>query len=99
MVTFLFGVALLFCLVWALRKWGVGFEHFLAHRGSALAPNVMQAIENKRRTERLSLVVPIHVTGQDVKGEAFEEETQTKELSGYGALIVLSRQLRAGNCN
>ena len=38
----------------------------------------------------------IHVAGQDVKGEAFEEETRTRDLSGYGASIILNRQLKPG---
>jgi hypothetical protein len=94
MVTYLFIAALLCCFVWVFLKWGTGVEHFWRRGGVyTLPPNVGR---EKRRTERLSLVVPIHVSGQDVSGEAFEEETHTKNISGHGASIVLNRQLRPG---
>jgi hypothetical protein len=47
-----------------------------------------------RRTQRVDLYVPIFVEGLDANGEKFEESTHTKTLSGYGAAIILARQLK-----
>lgn len=94
MVTYLYIGALLCCLVWVFLRLGAGVEHFWRRSGEYNLPPDVGG--QKRRTERLSLVVPIHVSGQDVSGAAFEEETNTQVISGYGALVVLNRQLKPG---
>lgn len=100
MTTIFLGLAILMCcLVWVFLKLGAGFRH--SGRESvelALPPNlhVFRGPESKRRSERIYLVLPIRVTGQDVSGEAFQEDTRTRNLSGFGASIFLSRQLRPG---
>ena len=89
---------LIICLFWAFFKWGVGVDRSgrrsMEYALPANAP--LFRGPSRRRTERLSLAVPIRVTGTDMKGEAFDEETRTKQLSGYGASIILSRLLQAG---
>lgn len=47
----------------------------------------------KRRSDRIVHVMPIRVYGNDVSGEAFEEEGQTSVLSRHGAAILLKRSL------
>ena len=98
MVTvFLLFALILLAFVWVFLKWGGGSPH-IGRRSLdfALPPDahLFRGPESRRRTERFPLVLPIHVTGQDAKGEAFAEDTHTKQLSGYGASIVLNRQLR-----
>jgi hypothetical protein len=100
MATLCLGSALLLCCgVWAVLRLGAGFPHY--GRGSvdlALPPNVylFRQAESRRKSERLYLVLPIHVTGQDVRGEAFEEDTRTRNISGFGASVFLNRQLKPG---
>jgi len=100
MATICLGLALLMCcLVWVFLRLGGGSQHY--GRGSldlALPPNVhlFRGPESRRKSERIYIVLPIRVTGQDVSGEAFEEETRTRNISGFGASIFLSRQLRPG---
>jgi len=94
MVTYLYIGALLCLLVWAFLRWGAALEHFWRRGGEYTLPPHVNG--QKRRTERLSLVVPIQVTGKDVNGVAFEEDTHTQVISGYGASVVLSCQLNPG---
>src|SRR5712692_1049638 len=46
-----------------------------------------------RRSDRVSLAVPIRVTGTDVNGEVFSEEGKTIVVSRHGATICLDRML------
>ena len=46
-----------------------------------------------RRSDRVSIAVPIQVFGTEFTGEAFMEQTQTQLLSRHGAALVLSRKL------
>ncbi len=100
MATICLGLAILMCGgAWALVKLGEGGRHF--GQGSsdlALPPNLhlFGGPESRRKSERIYIVLPIRVTGQDVSGEAFEEDTRTRNISGFGASIFLSRQLRPG---
>lgn len=52
--------------------------------------------EHKRLSERVSIVVPIHVSGTDVTGQNFVEQGRTLTISRYGATIVLNRTLAPG---
>jgi hypothetical protein len=49
--------------------------------------------EERRRSERISLLSPIRVRGTDAVGEAFSEEARTLLVTHHGAAIVISRQL------
>jgi len=47
----------------------------------------------KRRSERVSLQVPIQISGTDAQGKGFVVDTQTLLLSRYGAKILMSHEL------
>ncbi len=47
----------------------------------------------KRRSDRVSLSIPIRISATDDKGQIFHERTQTQAISRYGAKIVLGRSL------
>ncbi len=47
----------------------------------------------KRRSDRVSLSIPIRIRATDAKGQIFHERTQTQAISRYGAKIVLGRSL------
>ncbi len=49
--------------------------------------------QDNRRNERVSLQVPIQVSGTDVAGRLFVEQTRTLAIGRYGAKIVLKRTL------
>jgi hypothetical protein len=52
---------------------------------------------DKRRTTRLSIAVPVTVIGKDERGESFEEETNTLNISRDGALLALHHRVTAGS--
>jgi len=52
--------------------------------------------EDKRRTDRINIVVNIEITGKDASGREFEEQGRTLSISRYGAAIVLNRELAPG---
>lgn len=49
--------------------------------------------QRTRRSDRISLELPIQVSGTDGLGRGFMEETKTLVLSRHGAKILLSRKL------
>jgi PilZ domain len=49
----------------------------------------MPPISEKRRTERLSIKVPISVTGEDTSGRHFEEQTTVRDVSRLGGRVLL----------
>lgn len=49
-----------------------------------------------RRSDRVSLELPIQVSGTDTTGNRFVVETRTVVLSRHGAKILLDRELAAG---
>src|SRR5438309_11216918 len=51
---------------------------------------------NRRRSQRVLMAIPVRVSGQNVLGSAFEEETQTRAISAHGALILISAQVYRG---
>src|SRR5437879_5615771 len=51
---------------------------------------------NRRRSQRALMSIPARVSGQNVLGLAFEEETQTRAISAHGALILISAQVYRG---
>jgi hypothetical protein len=86
-------------LVWACYKWGAangsssgsGLAFTLPLRDYARSDGSFE-----RRTDRVNLELPIIVFGKDLHGDEFDEVTRTVTLSGYGASIVLDRQLKPG---
>jgi len=42
------------------------------------------------------MTIPVRVSGQNVLGSPFEEETQTRAISAHGALILISAQVYRG---
>jgi PilZ domain-containing protein len=53
-------------------------------------------IQNRRRTQRVIMRVPVRIFGQNPVGSHFEEETHTLTVNAKGALIVLSVSVRKG---
>lgn len=51
---------------------------------------------NRRRTQRMHMSIPIHVSGIDTNGSQFEEDSQTAILSAGGALIILKNKVTKG---
>ncbi len=50
----------------------------------------------RRRSMRVLLSVPVHVSGKDRKDRAFDEETRTLVVNAHGALISLAAAVIAG---
>ncbi|MDE3110913.1 MAG: hypothetical protein KGL02_13345 [Acidobacteriota bacterium] len=50
----------------------------------------------RRRSMRVLLSVPIHVSGKDRKQRPFDEETRTLVVNAHGALISLAAAVIAG---
>lgn len=61
-----------------------------------MAKTTVAVSESTRRSDRVQLVVPIEVSGMDLKGESFTEQTQTVIISRHGAALVLGRKLTPG---
>src|SRR5882762_2102900 len=51
---------------------------------------------NRRRSQRVLMAIPVRVSGQNVLGSPFEEETHTRAISAHGALILVSTQVYRG---
>jgi len=49
----------------------------------------------RRSEERIPISLPVRVWGLDTGGERFEEEAVARNISGGGALLSISRQLRS----
>ena len=52
--------------------------------------------QNRRRTQRVIMRVPVRISGQNSVGSHFEEETHTLAVNANGALIVLSVSVKKG---
>ena len=52
--------------------------------------------DNRRRSQRVLMKIPVRVAGQDSAGLPFEEETHTLSISGHGALIVVAAPVYRG---
>lgn len=48
---------------------------------------------NPRRSDRVSIAVPLQITGTEITGQDFSEATRTHLLSRHGAALVPSRKL------
>src|SRR6267142_1962028 len=51
---------------------------------------------NRRRSQRVLMTIPVRVSGRNVLGSPFEEETQTLAISAHGASILMSTQVYRG---
>jgi len=56
----------------------------------------LQLDPGRRRSMRVLLSVPIHVSGQTRDEEHFDEETRTLVVNAHGALISLAAKVLAG---
>ena len=52
--------------------------------------------DNRRRSQRVLMKVPVRVTGQAGAGLLFEEDTHTLSISPHGALIVVAAPVYRG---
>jgi hypothetical protein len=52
--------------------------------------------DEKRRSDRLMLTIPLTVEGTDARGHTFQDEARTLTLNRHGARIRTSRPLRVG---
>jgi hypothetical protein len=52
--------------------------------------------DNRRRSQRVLMRIPVRITGQAGAGTLFEEETHTLSISGHGALIVVAAPVYRG---
>ena len=52
--------------------------------------------QNRRRTQRVIMRVPVRISGQNSVGSHLEEETHTLAVNANGALIVLSVSVKKG---
>jgi hypothetical protein len=60
------------------------------------APQIMETVTSRRRSQRLFLEVPVLVEGKLANGAAFREEAYTSVLNAHGALVQMSVQLEQG---
>ena len=51
---------------------------------------------NQRRSQRIIVAVPIRVTGKQIAGAKFVEETNTLMVNAHGALIALKEKVEEG---
>jgi hypothetical protein len=51
---------------------------------------------NRRRSQRVLMIVPVRVSGQTSVGLPFDEETHTRAISAHGALILVSTRVHRG---
>jgi PilZ domain len=56
----------------------------------------LQLDPGRRRSMRVLLSVPIHVSGKTKDDQKFEEETRTLVVNAHGALISLAARVVAG---
>src|SRR6266550_4285504 len=68
---------------------------------TALEPEQLRALEtwlaeNRRRSQRVLMTIPVRVSGQSAVGLPFEEETHTQAISAHGGLILVSTQVNRG---
>ncbi|HTR46570.1 MAG TPA: PilZ domain-containing protein [Verrucomicrobiae bacterium] len=63
---------------------------------TSLEKQNLQLDTGRRRSMRVLLSVPIHVSGRDREEASFEEETRTLVVNAHGALISLAAKVIAG---
>ena len=98
MLTYLY-IAILVCgFFWVGLYWGRNYRFTGRSAAFVLPPSLglRKGAGAARRTERVDLEVPILVTGENPKGEKFNESTRTHTISGYGGAIVLKQVVKPG---
>ena len=69
----------------------------MAGRTSATADKQQLVLDTgRRRSMRVLLSVPIHVSGKTKANQDFDEETRTLVVNAHGALISLAAKVVAG---
>ena len=58
-----------------------------------LAEHDHMSLERLRRSDRVSISIPVEVFGADFSGEHFVEQSRTVLVSRHGATVVMSRKL------
>jgi PilZ domain-containing protein len=53
-------------------------------------------VQNRRKTQRVIMRVPVRISGQNSAGSQFQEETHTLAVNANGALVVLSVSVKKG---
>jgi hypothetical protein len=53
-------------------------------------------VASRRRSQRMTLAVPVEIRGQDTQGERFAEPTLTLRISPGGAAVLLSAKVTKG---
>lgn len=67
-----------------------------AHAAAGQTADGLTLDPGRRRSMRVLLSVPIHVSGKDRKDRPFDEETRTLVVNAHGALISLAAAVIAG---
>lgn len=57
-------------------------------------PPILSVVPARRRSDRVSIMFPVEVTGTDEAGDVFSERTSTTTVSRYGCGIKLPRAVR-----
>ena len=53
----------------------------------------------QRRSDRVSLILLLQVSGTDINGQEFAEPSRTMQINRTGAVILLDRDLRPGRAH
>jgi uncharacterized DUF497 family protein len=64
--------------------------------GFTILASIVMPLRQPRRSKRLVLSVPVHVLGQDVFREPFNEFTRILSLSAHGGSLALAAQVETG---
>ncbi len=56
----------------------------------------MPGFENRRRSGRLLIAIPVHVQGTSPQGKVLNQSTRTVEINRHGARIVLKGEVIPG---
>ncbi len=51
---------------------------------------------DRRRSQRVHIIIPVSVYGNRAKGDPFQEEAQTLTVNAHGALINLANHVSVG---
>jgi hypothetical protein len=60
-----------------------------------MSPQVQRG-RQLRRSKRLALSIPVHVFGQDIFRESFNEFTQMLSVNAHGGLLALAARVKDG---
>ncbi|HET7842394.1 MAG TPA: hypothetical protein VFM21_12340 [Terriglobia bacterium] len=60
------------------------------------SPFSRQQGQNRRRSTRLDIAIPVTLTGRDARGQSFREETQTATVNLHGAKVSTQHEILVG---